>query len=548
MPWMKTEPVLGLVVTICAAAAVLGCPAHNGPRLSREPVAPAAKPARPAAQYLSALTVRVRLTAGHDAITLRARSPIGCVSGGRTVSLDSGMYTFAGSEVAPARQRFHLLTKTFMPNELDEASAHLAEMRDAGHAPALLEFGDRFETSTGALIDTRTYRVSIARFDTLKAAESAKERFETQELWASILPERTEPGAGSLVVSNDSNAIIAEFELPITLRAETAIVVHDIDFGFWGKRLAHRAYGGGLAIEAGPDAALELYETVAFETYLAGVLPAEMPALWPSEALKAQAVAARSEVLASANAKHKLEGFDFCGSEHCRAYLGEGGRHSATDAAVAATAGEVLVLGERVVPAVFSATCGGWTEDNENVWAAPPHAALRAVPDFPPIDSVHDASPARSDAALERWLRASPPAFCRGDGKYFRWKRRFSAAELTDIVNQRYPLGAIRRIELGARGRSGRLKWVRLVGAEGEQIVRKELAIRFAFGGLPSAMFLVDVETGAQGPAGFTFVGGGRGHGVGLCQYGARGMAAEGFNYKEILGHYYAKANMLRLD
>jgi len=271
-----------------------------------------------------------------------------------------------------------------------------------------------------------------------------------------------------------------------------------------------------------------------------------MPALWPAEALKAQAVAARSELLASPGGKHALEGFDFCGCEHCRAYLGSGGRHPESDRAVRDTAGLVLLLEGRIVSTVFSANCGGWTEDNEAVWSSPPSPALRNVPDFPP--GKNPASRGIDKYGVAKWLKGAPPAYCSANKKNFRWTQRFSARELAATVNKKYPVGDIRAIELGDRGASGRLKWVKIVGSKKTEIVRKELNIRLAFGGLPSAMFVVETGGPRKAPTAFAFFGGGRGHGVGLCQDGAHGMALAGKNHLEILKHYFAQTQIVKLE
>jgi SpoIID/LytB domain protein len=258
-----------------------------------------------------------------------------------------------------------------------------------------------------------------------------------------------------------------------------------------------------------------------------------MPATWPFEALKAQAVTARSDVLLHLGLKRGLEGFHFTDGEGDRVYVGHSGRHPMTDAAVSATRGFVLADNDRIVPAVFSANCGGWTEDNDTVWSGPPDPNLRGIPDFSGPAAMSPTS------NCSTWVRSRPNAYCATDVNGFRWSRRLTATELTRLVNTDFHVGVVGRVESGERGTSGRLKWVRIVGDEGSVTVRKELAIRRAFGGLPSAMFIIEVETGPSGPVAFTFHGGGRGHGVGLCQYGARGMALEGRDWRAIVSHYF---------
>jgi SpoIID/LytB domain protein len=260
-----------------------------------------------------------------------------------------------------------------------------------------------------------------------------------------------------------------------------------------------------------------------------------MPAGWPAEALKAQAVAARSDTVANLSLKHTLEGYDYCATEHCKAYAGSGVRQPATDQAVAATKGEILSDGQRVVPTVFSANCGGWTENNETVWSSPADPALRGASDLVSAAGAAATGPAN----LARWLSAPPKAYCGDDVKTFRWTKRLSAVEVTALVNKKYAVGTVRDIVPGDRGVSGRLKSIKVVGSSKTETIQKELPIRFAFGGLPSAMFTVDRKTGPDGATVFTFTGGGRGHGVGLCQQGARGRALAGQRYADILKRYF---------
>ena len=145
---------------------------------------------------------------------------------------------------------------------------------------------------------------------------------------------------------------------------------------------------------------------------------------------------------------------------------------------------------------------------------------------------------------MSRWLQSQPAAYCSSDSAGFRWKRRITAAELGKLINQQHKVGTIRSVEAGERGVSGRLKSVKIAGSEGTATIRKELPIRQAFGGLPSAMIQIQEERGPSGPVAYTIIGGGRGHGVGLCQHGARGMALQGIGHADILAHYFAGASL----
>jgi SpoIID/LytB domain protein len=121
-------------------------------------------------------------------------------------------------------------------------------------------------------------------------------------------------------------------------------------------------------------------------------------------------------------------------------------------------------------------------------------------------------------------------------------------AELAQSLNKQYNIGRIVSIELGDRGPGGRLQWVRIKGTSKTEVIRKELNIRRAFGGLPSALCIMDTERAPDGSRKFIFRGGGRGHGVGLCQHGTRGMVAQGSSYRDVLAHYFTGTTLERLE
>jgi SpoIID/LytB domain protein len=151
-----------------------------------------------------------------------------------------------------------------------------------------------------------------------------------------------------------------------------------------------------------------------------------------------------------------------------------------------------------------------------------------------------------AEAQLGAFLSQPPPSWCGqarvgGAGERFRWTVTRTRAELAALLAA-HGVGDVKAIEVLDRGVSGRARAVRIVGSAKAAVVRGELRIRQTFGGLRSSMFLVDVKDGAA-----TFRGGGFGHGVGLCQMGAIGMAEAGKTYREILEHYYLGAVLRKL-
>jgi SpoIID/LytB domain len=276
---------------------------------------------------------------------------------------------------------------------------------------------------------------------------------------------------------------------------------------------------------------------VAAEKLLEGLVPAEIYASSPPETLKAQAVTARGELLAKIGLRHLADPYLICSDQHCQVYRGVGHEDPRTSAAVAATKGRMLFRGERLVDAVYSASCGGHTEHNEQAWEQEPDPALRGLRD--------DASQSREEPVTDvaRFLEEPSDAWCRKSSKgasSFRWEKRIPADELRARVTKRQDIGRILELRILARGVSGRARTLEIVGEGGTVRVERELPIRQLLGSLKSALFVVEAVEGDDGvPREFVIRGGGFGHGVGMCQNGAIGQGEAGRAYADILRHYY---------
>jgi SpoIID/LytB domain protein len=281
---------------------------------------------------------------------------------------------------------------------------------------------------------------------------------------------------------------------------------------------------------------------------LSGLVPAEIYASAPRAALQAQAVAARGQLVAKLGTRHLDDPYLLCADQHCQVYAGRGHEHPRTNEAVRSTAGHVAMRpgGRQLVDTVYSANCGGHTEDNEKVWPSPADPQLRGHAD--PLV----AKPFRKGitrANIDDWLGTSPPSYSRPDsetGRHgYRWDEAIDPTAVAGNPGVPKALGRLERIEITARGRSGRATRARLVGSSKSVEIDGELRIRRALGGLKSSMFVVKADRDRYGR--FQLRGGGHGHGVGLCQHGAMGMAAAGRKFDEILREYYRDAEIIEL-
>jgi SpoIID/LytB domain protein len=409
----------------------------------------------------------------------------------------------------------------------------------------------------GHVVDTRRHAL-LAEGDATEAgaraqAEQLALRF--PGVHPQLFRELAARPSGRIELADASGAIRATAESALELRSPAGLSVAQVEFGmgysFHGFET--RTYPARMYATVDPRGLLALVAAVPMERLVKGVVPSEIFASAHPEALKAQAVTARGEVLAKVGARHLGDPYLLCAEQHCQVYKGSGAETRATDAAVDATRGEALfarvsgdVFGEgpaevsRLVDSVYSAVCGGFTEDNDAVWGGPPDPSLRGRPDFDA--SAPGMSPFATGigaALVSRFVRLpTVPSYCAlaAAPAKLRWRRRFGQHEV-DSLCKPLGVGEVRSLEVEGRGISGRARALRVGGTTRVARIGSELAIRRTFRNLESGMFVVERE-GSD----WVFVGGGWGHGSGMCQTGAIGRALRGFGYREILAWYYSGA------
>jgi stage II sporulation protein D len=314
---------------------------------------------------------------------------------------------------------------------------------------------------------------------------------------------------------------------------------------FWQSQ-QDRSFRGDIEIIAS-GGKVTIINKLSLEEYLYSVVPSEMPPKWPFEALKAQAVAARSEAMSKLG-RHKSEGYDFCAEVHCQSYAGVEQETQATNLAVDDTAGLILQYKGKPVDAIYSSCCGGHTQDNI--------FGKEAVKYFKgTYDSLNegDMKFPLSPSDFENWLKEPPkdilcniPEFARSSN--FRWVRVYSPSEMDALAAKLGDIGRVSKITVIKRNDSGHISALKLSGSRSSYLLEKELNIRKALGNLRSSMFKVEIKYGPdQTPQQFVFYGGGWGHGVGMCQAGACGMANKAKSFEDILHHYFAGVDLKKI-
>ncbi len=337
----------------------------------------------------------------------------------------------------------------------------------------------------------------------------------------------------------------------IEIAASKEILIKNMEFGRGDKwhNFKDARYGGLIKIFADNYGGLQIINVISLNELLKVVVPSEIEASAPYQAICAQAVAARSEVLAKFKTRHTESDYDFCAGTHCQAYGGLANRRSSSDRAVDETASMIMVSRGHIVDTVYHANCGGLTENSNKIWSAPFDSALIKINDST-SQVILDLS--TSEAALKKFILDPPPAYCSVAGACdnadkHRWRREFSRGRLEKMIDAHYNIGRLLSIEAVERGASGRITALKITGSAGKFMIYKELPIRKLFGMLRSSLFFIEIQKKASGDT-FIFHGAGWGHGVGMCQDGAKGMALSGKKFEEILRHYYSDSKILKFE
>ncbi|MDE2038473.1 MAG: SpoIID/LytB domain-containing protein [Elusimicrobia bacterium] len=272
--------------------------------------------------------------------------------------------------------------------------------------------------------------------------------------------------------------------------------------------IAGKRYDGSFLLRLNTGGrSVTVIDRLRMEDYLLGVLPYEMDPAWPMEALKAQAVVARTFAYTQLG-KYRLQGFDLTADTRSQVFGGVELENWKVRKAVESTRGEVLGYKGKILDVYYHACCGGHTENAARVWGG-------TAP--PPLWGVRDP-----------YCRRSP---------LYRWTAFFSTAKLISaLLENRLTGGRLKRFEIGQEDRAGyAITFLARVGME--RIRMNASRLRRALGGirLPS----LNIQRLRKVRGGVEFIGRGAGHGVGLCQWGARVQAEKGRSYERILSFYF---------
>ncbi len=405
------------------------------------------------------------------------------------------------------------------------------------------------------------------------------------------------PNGSKILLKENDTIIFSDIKLdfvPVQLNSriedarykfEVENVVIGIDFHWEQKE--KEIFEGSFSI-INKNGKLKLINQLDVERYLQSVVSSEMNYESPFEYLKAHSIISRSWLLAQLNSKRELklkskfqitedekivwrdktehEDFDVCADDHCQRYQGltRLASNRALDA-VRETYGMVLIYDNEICDTRYSKCCGGITEEFQNVWQDVHYPYLKSVYDS---ENQNQAFP-KTEEEFEKFIKSKPDAYCNTNNEdllkkvlndfdlitkdFFRWKIEIKQLALKTLLEIKLGIdfGEIKNLIPIERGKSGRIKKLKIVGTKREFIIGKELEIRRALSEkhLYSSAFVVEpiYKDGSEIPCKFILNGAGWGHGVGFCQIGGVVMAANGKSFEEILKHYFQGAELKKI-
>jgi SpoIID/LytB domain protein len=314
-------------------------------------------------------------------------------------------------------------------------------------------------------------------------------------------------------------------------------------------------YGGKLKLQTNSYGNFTLVNDVSIETYLRGVVPHEIGPQAPQKAVEAQTIIARTYALRNVR-RFVADNYQMCASTHCQVYKGLGEVDPESDSAIATTKGMVLTYNNELVDALYYSTSGGVTASFADIWNGAERPYLKPTIDSPKAIWDLNTNPLDNEANFRRFIGLKD-GFNETGRNVFRWSKEATFADLNKdlkeyLTRRKHPLAEFNSIEwlkITMRSTGGRI--INLQAKTDLGIVElQKTEVRSAFSAARSTLFYLDpiFESDGKTIKGYTFIGGGFGHGVGLSQFGSYNLANLGWSAAKILEFYYPKAKIQTLN
>ncbi len=465
-------------------------------------------------------SVRVQVSSFSAPLTATGKISLSC--GGSTVSGEKAVISV--NSFSPAAVRYRIAVEELTGDALAGYKNRLAKTaEEMGMPMELFPIGGIFSIGERR-IDNREYYIVLAEvFDDRDKALARQETLRSEYPGRQILllPVFVRPAESILAAATAQGALSCKDFIEIS--PESSFRANDMDVPVRTRRFLYAADEGHIGLVTEEDVESLLYR----------ILPGEMFASAPLETLKAQAVAARTDIFMQLGKRHIGDPFHICSDVHCQKLDWRSqGVASKFREAVDSTRGEILLYKDLYVArAPYSSSCGGHTEAIEHVWFSAPKPYLGGVWD--------SAKPQKYNLSrgsdVRKFLEEGEGDCAIALNKRFRWQRDITVGKMDALVSS-LGVGHVTDIRPLERGVSGRIWKLLFTGEKGERAVWGELSIRKLLDELPSSLFVVDFDTERKV---WQFKGAGWGHGVGMCQMGAIGLGQKGERYQAILRRYY---------
>ena len=326
-----------------------------------------------------------------------------------------------------------------------------------------------------------------------------------------------------------------KLEGPISISSEEEIKINDVNFGknFY---LIQDLYGTWTLIQK-----------IKFDDYLEGVLPHEIGPSSPLEALKAQAVIARTWGIYNSE-RFNMDKYHLCVSTQCQVYKPPKVKYKKVQQAIQTTSNLILKYRNKPINAFYHGSNGGISAASGESWQ---------MQNYPYLNSIIDGSkslnkvfkwPITNESELSNFLDFDQEKFYGSNHNLFRWNKKISSLRIKEqliknqLININNNVLSLNAIERGPSGRVTKLEIK--TNIVNKSIVLEKDNIRRVLSFIPSNLFTINKLSDDL----WLLKGGGFGHGVGLSQSGAIEMAELGFSYEEILNHYYRDVKLEKIE
>ncbi len=338
---------------------------------------------------------------------------------------------------------------------------------------------------------------------------------------------------------------------------------------------AKKLFGGDFKLQPNAYGTYTLVNQVPIELYLRGVVPHEIGPSAPQAAVEAQAVLARTYALRNLR-RFAIDHYELCADTQCQVYRGLSGTVPRADRAIATTQGQVLTYNSELIDALYSSTTGGITARFSDVWNGADRPYLQPVIDSLAVTWDLAARPLSDENHFRSFINQQG-RFNEDDWPTFRWQRSGTFEEITTgvkeyLTNRQNPMASLKAVTgltVTERANAGRVQTVLVNTDIGDFELRKNEVVSALLPPRSQLFYLEPMYEQAKETAdsqgdgataeqptptdspvlkGYTFVGGGFGHGVGMSQTGSYRLGENGWPYQRILQFYYPNTQLLPLS